>query len=128
MQEGGESYRGSFAAVGNTLELTIAETNTKTTLTRQGNDLADGNGQTWNFREQSAVALAPAAPPPSAPAVAVLRNADIIKLVKVGIDDGTIIAKINNSKCQFDTSTDALVLLKKSGISAAVLKAMVGAM
>ena len=69
----------------------------------------------------------PVPPAPPVPVVPALQNADIIKLVTVGIDDGTIIAKIRASKCQFDTSTDALILLKRSGISAAVLKAMVGA-
>jgi len=38
-----------------------------------------------------------------------------------------IIAKISSSKCQFDTSTDALIQLKQSGVSAAVLKAIVSA-
>jgi hypothetical protein len=56
-----------------------------------------------------------------------LRNEDVIKLAKVGIDDATILAKIKTSKCQFDTTTDALVLLRKSGVSAVVLNAMVGA-
>jgi len=135
LEEGGEVYHGKFVTVANTLELTIAETNTKTTLTRQGSDLADGNGQTWNYSGEPTVAvpaptvLAPKAPAPKAPApsAAVLRNADIIKLVKVGIDDGTVIAKIRGSKCRFDMSVDALLLLKKSGVSAAVLKAMAGA-
>ena len=48
-------------------------------------------------------------------------------MAKVGIDDATLITKIGSSKCQFDTSTDALIQLKQSGVSAAVLKAMVGA-
>jgi len=48
-------------------------------------------------------------------------------MAKVGIDDATIIAKIESSKRQFDTSTDALIQLKQSGVSAPVLKAMVGA-
>ena len=51
-------------------------------------------------------------------------------MVKAGLDDTLIIAKIakiSSSKCQFDTSTDALIQLKQSGVSAAVLKAIVGA-
>lgn len=56
---------------------------------------------------------------------AALRNDDIVKLVKVGIDDPTIIAKIESAACEFDTSTDALIQLKKSGVSPAVLKAIV---
>jgi TonB family protein len=57
----------------------------------------------------------------------ILRNEDIVKLAKAGIDDATILAKVAASKCQFDTSTDALIQLKQSGVSAAVLKAMVAA-
>jgi TonB family protein len=56
-----------------------------------------------------------------------LRNEDIIKLAKVGIDDAIIIAKIGKSRCQFDTSTGTLIQLKQSGVSAAVLEAMAGA-
>ena len=63
----------------------------------------------------------------SAPSEAVLQNQDVIKMVKAGLDDALIIAKIGSSKCQFDTSTDALIQLKQSGVSAAVLKAIMGA-
>ena len=118
LQEGGQPYHGTFAIRGNTLLLDINESNIQTSLTRQGHDLTDSSGQTWSHREQSAGTV---------PSGAVLRNDDIIKLAKVGVDDATISAKIKSSKCQFDTSTDALVLLKKSGVSSAVLKAMVGA-
>lgn len=49
-------------------------------------------------------------------------------MAQAGLDDATIIAKINSSKCQFDTSTDALIQVKKQGgVSASILKAMVGA-
>jgi len=54
-----------------------------------------------------------------------LRNEDIIKLTKAGIDDATIVAKVATSKCQFDTSPDALIGLRQSGVSSAVLRAMV---
>jgi hypothetical protein len=118
LQEGGQPYRGTFVANGNTLELSFSESGTKATLSRQGNDLAGSDGHTWSLREQSTGA---------APSGAALQNADIVKLVKVGIDDATIIAKIGSSRCQFDTSPDALIQLKKSGVRAAVLKAMVGA-
>lgn len=76
----------------------------------------------------------PAVPVPAAAPVVqtasdagVLQNEDIIKMVKAGFDDTIIIAKVSVSKCQFDTSTDALIQLKENGVSAAVLKAMVGA-
>ena len=118
LQEGGQTYHGTFVANGNALELNIGETGIKTTLSRQGDNLTDSSGQTWSYREQ---------PSGTSPSGAVLHNEDIIKLAKVGIDDATIMEKIRSSRCQFDTSTDALVLLKKSGVSAAVLQAMVGA-
>jgi len=53
LQEGGQSYHGTFVADGNTLELNIGETSTKTNLSRQGNDLTDSSGQTWSLRQQS---------------------------------------------------------------------------
>jgi hypothetical protein len=116
LQEGGQSYSGTFAANGSTLKLNIS--GTETTATIQGNNLTDGSGQTWVLREQT---------PPGSTAANVLQNQDVIKMVKAGLDDTLIIAKIGSSKCQFDTSTDALILLKQSGVSAAVLKAIVSA-
>ena len=85
------------------------------TATLDGNKLTDSSGQTWVLQDKSAE--------PIPPAEAALRNQDIIDLVKAGIDDATILAKIASSKCQFDTSTVALINLKKSGVSSAVLKA-----
>ena len=87
-------------------------------MTIQGSNLTDPSGQTWALREQS--------PQPSSGA-GVLQNQDIINLAKAGIDDAIIVAKIGSSKCQFGTSTDALIQVKSSGVSTAVLKAMVGA-
>jgi hypothetical protein len=116
LQEGGQAYQGTFAANGNTLELNI--NGSKTTATIQGNNLTDGSGQVWVLGEQ---------PARGAAGDAVLQNQDVIKLVKAGLDDALIIAKISSSKCQFDTSTDALIQLKQSGVSAAVLKAIMGA-
>jgi len=213
LQEGGQPYHGTFVCNGNTIELNISETSTTTTLTREGDDLADSGGQTWSLREQSAgaapgqitnAAVSPTGkiagqyvmtqepdnrlqlntegtfslvqrgrnysgtftiagnkvtlrggiratafliddtliddeglkwvkqtggprPAGTAPGGDMLQNADIIKLAKAGFDDTIIISKISSSKCQFDTSTDALIQLKKSGVSAPVLKAMVGA-
>ena len=45
-------------------------------------------------------------------------------MAKAGIDDAIIVAKIESSKCQFDTSTDALIQLKSAGVSSAVIKSM----
>jgi hypothetical protein len=117
LQEAGQTYTGAFVDNGGTLELNI-NGGPKSTATIQGNNLTDSSGQTWVLREQSASGAA---------AAAVLQNQDVIKMVKAGLDDALIIAKIGSSKCQFDTSTDALIQLKQGGVSAAVLKAMVGA-
>jgi hypothetical protein len=118
LQEAGQTYRGTFAVTGNILDINISD-GAKTTMTIQGSNLTDPSGQTWALRDQSAQGTAPSG--------AQLQNEDVIKMVKAGLDDAIIIAKIGSSKCQFDTSTDALIQLKQSGVSAAVLKAMVGA-
>jgi hypothetical protein len=116
LQEGGQSYHGTFVVNGNTVELSISETNTKTTATIQGTNLSDSSGQTWVLREQ---------PAEVAPSVVTLQNDDVIKMVRAGFDDAIILAKISGSRCQFDTSTDGLIRLKQSGVSAAVIKAIV---
>jgi len=58
-------------------------------------------------------------PPPN-----VLQNQDVIKMVKAGLDDSIIIAKIKTSACQFDTAPDSLIQLKQSGVSSAVMRVM----
>jgi hypothetical protein len=117
LQEAGQTYRGTFVQNGSTLELNIND-GPKTTATIEGNNLTDSSGKIWVPGGQ------PAQP---ASGASVLQNQDIIKMVKASFDDATIIAKIGSSKCQFDTSTDALIQLKEAGVSAAVLQAMVGA-
>ena len=73
LQEAGQTYRGTFVANGNTLELNI-NGGPKSTATIQGNSLTDSGGQTWVLREQPAAGAAPEAPPAAAaPAVAPLR-------------------------------------------------------
>jgi hypothetical protein len=55
-----------------------------------------------------------------------LTNEDIVKLVKAELGDKVIIDKINASPGdKLDTSTDALVKLKKAGVSKAVIDTMV---
>jgi hypothetical protein len=115
LQEGGQAYHGTFAVNGNSLELSIVELKTKTPATIQGKNLTDSSGQTWVLRETSAG---------TAPGAEMLQNDDVIKMAKAGFDDAIIIAKIGGSKCQFNTSPDALIRLKQGGVSAAVLKAM----
>lgn len=118
LQVAGQSYHGTFFLDGNTLKLAIAEIG-NSTATLDGNKLTDSSGQTWVLQDKSLV--------PIPPAESALRNQDIIDLVKAGIDDATVLAKITSSRCQFDTSTTALIGLKKSGVSAPVIKAMVSA-
>jgi TonB family protein len=117
LQEAGQIYQGTFSISGNTLELRINETNSNTTTTIQGGNLTNSSGQTWVLLE-----------PPMHPASVadVVKNQDVIRLVKAGFDDEIVIAKIGSSKCQFDTSRDAVIQLRESGVSAAVIKAMVG--
>lgn len=55
---------------------------------------------------------------------AVLNNESIIDLVKAGVSDVIIIAKIKSSGANYDTSTDALIRLKKNNVSDNVQAAM----
>jgi hypothetical protein len=54
-----------------------------------------------------------------------LDNSAVVALVKVGLGDEAVIAKIDSSATQFDTSTDALISLKNAGVSSAVIAAMI---
>lgn len=55
-----------------------------------------------------------------------LTNDDVIKLVKAELGDKVVIDKINSSPGdKLDTSTDALIRLKKAGVSKAVIDAMI---
>ncbi len=56
-----------------------------------------------------------------------LPNEEIIKLVQAKLPDSVVIAKIKSSSSEFDTSTDALIKLKKNGASDLVLQAIVDA-
>ncbi len=55
-----------------------------------------------------------------------LSNEDIVSLVKAGLSDPAIISLIERSNAQFDLGPDALVILKKSGVSNSVIEAMLG--
>lgn len=54
-----------------------------------------------------------------------LTNETVVTLVKAGLGDDAIVAKISASEQQFDLSTDQLIMLKKAGVSDAVIAAMV---
>lgn len=54
-----------------------------------------------------------------------MTNADVLKLVRAGLSDAIVIQTIRQAPVtQFDTSTDALVQLKSSGLSDAVIAAI----
>ena len=54
-----------------------------------------------------------------------LQNGAIIEMVKAGFDEETIVALIGTRSTNFDTSVQALVMLKNSGVSEKVIRAMV---
>jgi hypothetical protein len=56
-----------------------------------------------------------------------LNNASVVTLVKAGLGEATVIAKIQNSANSFDLSTDQLIALKGQGLSDAVIAAMLDA-
>src|SRR5262249_60566295 len=53
-----------------------------------------------------------------------LTNQSIMEMLKAGLSERVVIAKIRTSPTSFDTSTDALIALKKSGVSEKVIEAM----
>ncbi len=55
----------------------------------------------------------------------VLTNESVVAMVRGGLPEAVILAKIQSSQTQFDLSTNGLIALKKAGVSDAVLVAMV---
>lgn len=53
-----------------------------------------------------------------------LTNASVIKLVRAGFKEKTLVAIINSRPSRFDLSPDRLIELKKSGVSERVILAM----
>jgi hypothetical protein len=56
-----------------------------------------------------------------------LTNDDVIMMVKGGLEDTVIVLKIQQSPANYDTSVEALVQLKKQGVSRSILEAMLEA-
>jgi len=54
-----------------------------------------------------------------------LTNANIIELTQKKFPNSLIIKKIKNSKCKFDTSTDALIVLTNAGVNEDVISLMI---
>ncbi len=56
-----------------------------------------------------------------------LTNAEVVKMVKAGLQDSTILSVIAASDSDFDVSVDGLLALKEAGVSAPVMDAMLAA-
>ena len=59
---------------------------------------------------------------PLAAAAAPMTNDDVVKMVKGGLGDATVIQAIDTAEPGFDTSPDGLVKLKQGGVSDAVIQ------
>lgn len=66
-------------------------------------------------------------PAPTAMAQEVLNNESILSMVKGGLSEAVVLARIRSSPANFDTSTNSLLALKKAGVSDKVIEAMVSA-
>jgi len=56
----------------------------------------------------------------------VLTNGKIIEMLRAKLPESVVIAKIRSSRSQFDTSSEALIALRKAGASDNVLSAILG--
>ena len=56
-----------------------------------------------------------------------LNNADVVKMVKGGLQESTILSVIGTTDCDFDVSVDGLLALKTAGVSDKVMDAMLAA-
>jgi hypothetical protein len=54
-----------------------------------------------------------------------LTNTDVIKMQSAGLSESIILSSVNTQPAAYDTSTDGLLALKTSGVSDAVLGAMI---
>jgi outer membrane lipoprotein SlyB len=63
---------------------------------------------------------------PAAANAAPMTNDDVIKMVKGGLGDATVLQAIEGAEHGFDTSPDGLVRLKQGGVSEAVIQKILG--
>jgi hypothetical protein len=56
----------------------------------------------------------------------VVTNDTVIQMVRAGLSEGVILAKIRSSQTKFDTRTDALIALKQAGVAENVMAAILG--
>jgi len=68
-----------------------------------------------------------AAMPLAAAAQETLTNESIISMVKGGLSEAVVLARVRSGPANFDTSTNALLNLKKAGVSDKIIEAMVSA-
>jgi len=73
----------------------------------------------------SAIALAFVLLAGAAPAQEVLSNESVISMVRAGLSETIILAKVKSSAAKFDVRTDSLVALKRAGVTDRVIEAMV---
>ena len=66
-------------------------------------------------------------PPRTTGQESIITNDRIIEMSKLGLDDDILIARIRNGSCEFQLRDADLVDLKKAGVSAKVIAAMLGA-
>ncbi len=69
----------------------------------------------------AAVEFSPAA---TSLAQEVLTNDSVVQMIKAGLPESVVIAKIRSTATKFDLKTESLVNLKKAGVSDRVLEAM----
>jgi outer membrane lipoprotein SlyB len=63
---------------------------------------------------------------PLAALAASMTNDDVIRMVRGGLNDTTVIQAIDGAEPNFDTSPDGLVRLKQGGVSDAVIQRILG--
>ena len=63
---------------------------------------------------------------PLAAIAAPMTNDDVIKMVKGGLGEATVIQAIDGAEAGFDTSPDGLVKLKQGGVSDNVIQRIIG--
>jgi hypothetical protein len=56
----------------------------------------------------------------------VMTNETVIQMVKAGLSESVILAKMRSSQTKFDTRTEALIALKQAGTPEKVMQAIIG--
>ena len=62
---------------------------------------------------------------PFAVLAAPMTNDDVIKMVKGGLGEATVIQAINSAEPRFDTSTDGLIKLKQGGVNDKIIQQII---